>query len=319
MDSSTFINTPKAELHVHLEGAMRPDRIIEMANRSPGHPFNGVSVASLKERFATSSFEGFLENFMAGYRLLQRKEDFQIITEDLLADLEAKGVVAADILYSTGVNTQMYGMDLRTIHDGIEAGLAKFPKMRVRMVLDTVLNLGPEFMERTLDIVLTDRREWLGGFSVGGGLPDLDMTQFVHLFHKASKAGLFNAAHAGEVDSHRSIDTLLAETDVKRIAHGCNAIQSEETLKRLAEKGVMIDVCPTSNTYTGAVKDMAHHPVKKFVEAGIRISINTDDPLYFAADLEQEYQIVQDLLGYSDAQMKAIMADTLKAFDEAVA
>lgn len=318
MERGTFLSTPKAELHVHLEGAIRAERLIEFATRDPEHPFHGQTVEHLKTRFATSSFDGFLENFMAGYRLLQRKEDFQIVTEDLLADLEQKGVVAANILYSTGVYTQMLGVDLKTIHDGIAAGLAQFPELRVTMILDTVINLGPQFMERTLDMVLNDRREFLGGFSVGGGLPDLDMQTMVPLFDKASKAGLFNVAHAGEVDSHKSIDILLAETDVKRIAHGCNAIHSQNTLKRLADKRVMIDVCPTSNLFTGAVQSLDTHPLKTFFEAGIRVSINTDDPLYFAADLETEYQLAQDLLQCDDQTILAIMADSLKAYDEAI-
>ncbi len=311
MDKAEFVRTPKAELHVHLEGALDPARALALANESADHPWRGMSPVDLKRALATRNFDEFIERFMEGYRLLRTARHFQIAVEDLCANLEAQGVVYAEILYSPGFYIQRLGRRLTDIHDGIEAGLRAFPKLSPRFVLDTVLNLGFEFMARTLTEVLADRRPFLGGFSVGGGMPDLDMRRFTPLFHRAQEAGLSCVAHAGEVDSAANIEILVRETDVRRIAHGCAAADSPATLALLRRRGVAVDVCLTSNRRTGVVKDVKRSPILRFLEAGVPVSLNTDDPFYFETDLYGEYQTAQRELGFDDDRLRALMQSSL--------
>lgn len=316
MDLQTFAAVPKAELHVHLEGAMRLERVLEFARQRPKHPWYNINASVLAERFRTASFPQFLEQFMAGYHLLRESHHYQAITEDLCRTFEQQGVVAADVLYSPGVHMQMNKVALATIHDGIEAGLAHFPNLDIRFIVDTVINLGFDFMSRTLEGVLADRRSWLAGFSVGGGDPDLDMTSLVPLFHRASQAGLFCVAHAGEVDGPENIAILLRETDVVRIGHGCAALRSPEVMDLLRDRGTVVDVSPTSNLFTGAVDQIENHPLKAFVAHGIRVTLNTDDPLYFDTDLHREYERVRTEMGFSEEQVMALMRDSLEIIKE---
>lgn len=300
MDFDSFKAAAKAELHVHLEGSMRSDRLLAFAAQDREHPWHGMSLEALERLRKTTSFMEFIEIFKAGYRLLRTRSHYQAITEDLLEDLEAQGVTSADILYSPGVAIQMLGVDLAEVHAGIAAGLRQAPKIRTRFVLDTVINLGPAFMRRTLDAVLADAPDFVRGFCVGGGDPAFDMREIADLFAYANKNDLFCIAHAGEVDGPENIRILLDETPVRRIAHGCNAVKDAALLQRMAREGMAVDVCISSNLRTGVVADLSQHPLPAFAAAGVPFTLNTDDPFYFETDLYREYQLAMQLLPQAD-------------------
>ena len=313
MDRRTFHEVPKAELHVHLEGAMRPERVLAIAESRDDHPWKGLTVAALSARFAEAAadFPTFIDQFMTGYGLLSERDHFQMVTEDLCAEFERQGVVEAQVLYSPGVHFQQLGVPLAAIHDGIEAGLARFPRLKVAFILDTVINLGFDWMSRTLEAALADRRDWLKGFSIGGGDPDLDMTTMLPLFHRAHEAGLFCVAHAGEVDGAANIATLIRETDVLRIAHGCTAVRDETVMDLLRNRSVVVDVSVTSNLFTGSVASIEAHPLRRFLEHGIRVTINTDDPLYFGTDLYREYLRIHEEIGLDWSTLRGLMDQSL--------
>ena len=310
MDFKTFQAVPKAELHVHLEGAMTLERVLALAAEQPQHPWFGLSRQALVARFKTRNFDAFIQQFMNGYRLLRERRHFQQVTEDLCAGFEHMGVTAAHVLYSPGVYSQKLGVSVATIHDGIEAGLRAFPHLRVVFVIDTVLNLGFDFMQETLNRTLADRRSFVAGFSVGGGSPQLDMGAFVPLFHQATRAGLFCVAHAGEVDGPENIRILLEQTEVCRIAHGCSAVTDPAVLDLLRDRSIVVDVNLTSNLFTGTVDRLEHHPLPRFLEHGIAVTLNTDDPLYFDTDLYREYALAARL-GCDDGVLRRIMAQSL--------
>ena len=310
MNFEEFKKRPKGELHVHLEGALQPERLLEFA-AGTNHPWNGLSVTEFKEQLDTKTFMEFIDVFMKGYALLREARHYQAITEDLCQTFEEQGVVYAEVLYSPGVGIQKLGRSLKQIHDGIAAGLAHFPHIKVRFILDTVLNMGFNFMQTTLNEVLKDRRPFIEGFSVGGGVPTLNMGEFVPLFHQAHREGLFCVAHAGEVDGPENIRILAEETDIKRIAHGCNASKEPEVCDLMREKGIAVDVNLTSNLFTGVVARLEEHPIKLFMEKGLKITLNTDDPLYFHTNLFQEYQLAHEQLGIPMEKLLEFMDNAL--------
>ena len=292
-----WIKVPKAELHVHLEGSMKHERVLALARNKEKHPWHGFTADDLNSQLQTQGFEAFLQNYKNGLRLLSSSSDYQALTEDLCAEFVSQGVQAADVLYSPGPSTQILGVPLASIHSGIECGLKQFPKLRIRFVLDTVLNLGPDFMNKTLDAVLKDRPDFVKGFSVGGGIPDLNLNPFLFLFEKAQKSGLFCVAHCGEVDPAANIEKLIRETDVIRIAHAVRAPESQSVLKILKKRQIPIDVSLTSNLRTGVVASLDQHPLRTFQEWGIPFTINTDDPFYFQTNLINEYHVAAKLIG----------------------
>lgn len=286
--------------------------VLALAQQQVDHPWHGLTADQLRAQLHSGHFDGFVTQFIRGYRLLRNQDHFQAATESLCSELTRQGVVSADVLYSPGVYIQKLGVPLTAIHKGIAAGLRLFPNLRVRFVVDTVLNLGPAFMNRTLDSVLRDRPDFLAGFSVGGGVADLDMRLYLPLFHRAARAGLFLTAHAGEVDGPENILVLLQELDIAHIAHACRAVESPQVLALMRRRGVTVDVCPSSNLHTGVVKDLRKHPARVFAAEGIPITINTDDPFYFNTNLFREYQHFCQAMDWDDSQWSTLMWHSLK-------
>lgn len=310
MDRQSFLRLPKAERHVHLEGSFQVDTALALAAQQNDHPWCGLNVQQLKSHVAGArTFTAFLEVFIQGYRLLRTARDYQVVMEDLLTRFETEGVIAAEVLYSPGVACQNLGVSIRDIHDGIQHAL-RHSQIPVSMVLDTVLNLGPEFMGRTLALTLADRRDFLRGFSVGGGDASLSMVPFLPLFEKAQQSGLYCVAHAGEVDGTANIWTLLQHTDLLHIAHGCAAAEDPALLRALALRGISIDVCLTSNLCTGVVDTLTSHPVHAFIAYDVPFSLSTDDPFYFNTDLYHEYQLFSQLT--EPAQVERIALNSLE-------
>jgi len=295
----------KAERHIHLEGSMTTERVVQFAATDPAHPWHGLQAEDVRATLNEPGFPTFLENYKLGYSLLRTERDFQLITEDLCRSFEAHAVVRADVLYSPGPAIQKLGCSLKAIHRGIARGLDQFPNLEIRFILDTVINLGPAFMMETLNHVLLDQPGFLEGFSIGGGLPDLDMHTLLPLFERAAEAGLFLTAHCGEVDAPKNIQILIDHAPVKRIAHAIRAVEDQSVLESLRKNQVTIDVCLTSNLRTGVVEQLDKHPVHRFLECGIPITLNTDDPFYFETDLIREYELAESLIG-TDAVLMAV-------------
>ncbi|MCB9396732.1 MAG: hypothetical protein H6510_02835 [Acidobacteria bacterium] len=291
---TSFQAIPKTELHVHLEGAFDFPLALRLARQLPEHPWHDLAQSDLEKRFATADFSAFLQNFIEGYRLLNKAEDYQQLTEALLTRLERQGVVYAEVLYSPGVAFQKRGIPLAEIHRGMTAGLRQFPHIHVQWILDTVLNLGPEFMGHTLTQVLHNPPPQLGGFCVGGGDPDLVMDPFLPLFYRAQAAGLFCVAHVGEVDGPENIRTLVTETDLVRVIHAIALQRDPDLWPTLKKKGIAIDMCPTSNIRTGVVPSLKDHPLRRYFDAGLCVALSTDDPFYFQTDLRGEYDLLVD-------------------------
>lgn len=311
LDFHSFKHTPKAELHVHLEGAMQVQTVVDWVKQDANHPWHGEDASRLSQQFKMANFQEFIKAFMTGYKLLDSQQRYQQITEDLCSQLESQGVTYAEVLYSPGVQLQYYKRPLQPIHQGIAMGLRQFPNLHVRFILDTVLNLGFEFMQTTLNEVLAQRPAFLAGFSVGGGDPALKMDPFLPLFEKAQRAGLFCVAHAGEVDGPDNIRSLVENTDLLRIAHGCAAVEDSGVLELLKKRQITIDVCLTSNQKTGASADYELPPAETFLKHQIPITLNTDDPLYFCCDLFGEYNRAARELELSWDRLKRIMAHSL--------
>jgi adenosine deaminase len=265
----------------------------------PEHPWHGLTVSQIEDLTQPLGFLSFLECFKSAYQLLTLPGAWQRLTEDLCLYLESQGITKADVHYAPGVALQRHQVDLQRIHGEIEQGLRQFPAVSISWVLDTVINCGAPFMEETLRRVSRTPLSGLRGFSIGGGLPDLDMTSLLPLFDQAASQGLTLLAHVGEVDGWENIDILLEHTDIRRIAHGLAAAASERTLQRLARRKVMVDLCLTSNLCTQRVPHLDAHPLPQFLAAGVPVSLNSDDPFFFKTTLHSELATAANLVGES--------------------
>lgn len=282
---------PKVELHLHLEGTIAPRTLIELARR------NGVTLpandeAGVAELFRYRDFGEFLSVFMALARAIVCGEDFERLAYELGCDLAAQEVRYAEVMISP-MQYLNRGLDLREVIEGCMAGFARVERETgavIRLALDFGRQYGPEAAWPVLEIARQTRHLGVVGWSIGGNEIGHPPEPFAPLFAAAREAGLGLMAHAGEVVGPASVWGAIETLGVTRLGHGIRAAEDPALLVALRERGVVLDVCPTSNLLTGAVGTWPAHPLRRLYQAGVPVTINSDDPTFFATTLTEEYR-----------------------------
>lgn len=290
---AAVIALPKAELHLHLEGSVTPETAAELAARQ------GLSVTpeEVARRYATTDFAGFLDAYRWLTTLLRGPEEYRQIAEDLFVRLRAQGVVYAEITVSAGVLLRR-GQDL----EGIMAALAEAAAdaarqgLHVQWILDAVRQFGATAAVEVARRAVALRAAGVVAFGVGGdelGLPAEELAPACEL---ARAGGLHVVLHAGEIGGPESVRQAVEWLGAERIGHGLAVLHDPALARQLADAGVPLEVCPTSNLRTGALArqlgraaDLAAHPLPQFYRAGLRLALGSDDPAMFGTDLVNEY------------------------------
>lgn len=305
---------PKAELHLHLEGSIAPATLLEIAQR------NGVDIpardeAGVAQLFDYRNFHEFLTVFMALAQALRYGRDFEQIAYELGQHLHEQNVRYAEVMISPALYYKR-GLDLSEVVQGTVAGFARAERdfgVMMRLAFDYGRQFGVELAWELLEVAVGNMRHGVIAWSIGGDEVNNPPELFAEVFAAARRAGLHTMAHAGEVVGPPSVwgavDTLLAE----RLGHGIRSIGDPALLAHLAERGVVLDVCPTSNVRTGAVADFASHPLRKLFDAGVRVSINTDDPIFFATTMIDEYRLAAKAFGFGADELAAVTLDSVRA------
>ncbi len=309
---------PKAELHLHLRGAIPraylTDRFRKyppaqaLASAPPGqldwisrHPAVGrILVASdpaaeLDDLFRYDSFEEFLAAYLFTAFFVREVEDFRDLVAGVREGLRAQNITYAEITVSIPEYLQQ-GLPLEGILDVLREDPPAPPKLR--WIVDLVRNYGPDAAESMLERVLPVRPPTLVGVTLGGAEHLYPPQQFERAYALAREGGLRTTVHAGEALGPESVWRALQSLDVERIGHGVRAIEDPALVSYLAERKIPLEICPTSNIQTGVFPTMSAHPVREFYEAGVPLSINTDDPTFFGISLADELARLQSL-GFS--------------------
>ncbi|GGR71312.1 aminodeoxyfutalosine deaminase [Nocardioides luteus] len=314
-DLKTFIaGLPKAELHVHHVGSASPRIVAELAARHPG--VVPADEELLKDYFTFSDFAHFIEVYLSVVDLVRTPEDIRYLTYEIARDLaQTQQVRYAELTCTpyTSVRPDLAERPAGTGHTGmpIEAYTEALEDARVgaerdfgitlRWIYDIPGEAGLPAADATLTYAVDHGPEALIGFGLGGPEVGVPRPQFERYFDAARAAGLRSLPHAGETTGPQTIWDALNVLKAERIGHGTSAAQDPDLLAHLAEHRIPLEVCPSSNIATGAVATLAEHPLKTFVDAGIPVTINSDDPPMFATTLNQEYEIAADLLGLDAA------------------
>ena len=295
---------PKAELHVHLEGAIRPPRLLRILQRH-GRRAEFRTAEDLAFLYQHANFTEFLEHFRFAVLALRDVQDVHDVALDLCQELSAQNVVYAEVIFSAGIFMRQ-GMPLEELlaatseaadAAGRDAGPAG--EARYNFTIDLVRNFGPEFAVHTAEALGRAAHPRVVGVHLGGDEVRFPAALFATAFHVAREAGLGRAAHAGETAGADSIWDAVARLGVQRIGHGIRCLEDETLVEELAASGVTLEVCPTSNVCTGVVPDLAHHPLPELVRRGLRVTLGADDPSFFATDLTRELQVAHATLGLS--------------------
>ncbi len=291
----------KAELHLHLEGAIAPATLIEL---SPG-----LSLDEARHYYDFSDFAGFLRAYKRTHLLLHGPEAFALITRRLIEHLSTQGVTHVEINVSVGVMIWR-GFDIDACFAAI-AGAAAGSPFPVRFIFDAVRNFSLDDAWRVAQAAARHRPEGVAGFGIGGDEKAGPAKKFAEVFRWARAQGLHLAPHAGEVDGPDSVWQAL-ECGAERIGHGIRSVDDPVLVRHLADHAIPLEVCVTSNVRTGAVASLAAHPLRKLYDAGVPVVLNTDDPAMFGATLVGEYELARSAFGFSDAELAALAAGSLR-------
>jgi len=287
---------PKAELHLHLEGSVEPETLHEL---DPA-----TSVEEFRELYRYGDFDAFLRAFGAVSKRLQTPEDYGLIARRLLERLAAQNVRYAEIIVSAGV-VLWKKQDFAPLFDAISAAAAG-SVVEVRWILDAVRQFGvePAMAVAKLAAERVDRQ--VVGFGIGGSEERGPAEWFTEVFSFAKSAGLHLTAHAGESMGPESVWAALG-LGAERIGHGIAAARDEKLMAHLREHDIPLEICITSNLVTGVVARLEDHPVRQLFDAGVPITLNTDDPAMFGCTLTGEYKLAARQFGFNEEEVRKIV------------
>ncbi|WP_343245135.1 adenosine deaminase [Streptomyces sp. SID14478] len=313
----TFIaGLPKAELHVHHVGSASPRIVSTLAAR---HPDSKVPTdpEALADFFTFRDFAHFITVYLSVVDLIRTPEDVRLLTYEVARDMARQNVRYAELTLTPFSSTRR-GIDARAFMDAIEdarkAAESEFGTV-LRWCFDIPGEAGLEAAEETARLATDDalRPEGLVSFGLGGPEIGVPRPQFKPYFDRAIAAGLRSVPHAGETTGPETVWDALTHLRAERIGHGTTSVQDPKLLAHLAEHGVPLEVCPTSNIATRAVATLDEHPLKQFVDAGVTVTINSDDPPMFSTDLNNEYAVAARLLGLDERGLAALAKNAVTA------
>lgn len=309
------MNLKKAELHVHLEGTIPPDLAVKLAKRNNLTLPDGL-IAPDGISYLSKNFLDFLKVYDTLAAVIKAPRDYYDITFDYLRANALEHAIYVEMMYSPDHAEQSSGIPsaehLAAIQQAIDDAKAQFGIVG-RILITAVRHFGVDAVERVARQAHQNKFPCVTGFGLGGDEGNFPPKLFTKAYQIAADAGLECTVHAGEFASAAGMVEAMEHLPIKRIGHGVNAIHSPETMAMVKDKGIALELCPTSNIFLGLFKDMNSHPFPKFYEAGIQISISSDDPPFMSTTLAREYQQVQQAYQYSDDTMNDITRMAINA------
>jgi aminodeoxyfutalosine deaminase len=301
---------PKAELHLHLEGAIEAATLLELKHR---HGQSG-SLAEVDKLYRYSDFEGFLMAFKAVTEHLRSPEDYELITYSLMQQLKEENILHAEIYVSVGV-CLWRNQDFPAIFEGLERGRQRGERdfgISVLWIFDAVRHFGAEAAQKVFELAVRYRDRNVIAVGIGGDEQKAKPELFRDSYAYAADNGLHLTAHAGETAGPESIWGAI-NLRAERVGHGLTAAQDPDLVEELAQRQVPIEVCITSNVRTGCCKTVSEHPVKQYFDHGLMITLNTDDPAMFGTTLSHEYQLAQQAFGFTDEHLRELARNSFEA------
>lgn len=294
---------PKVELHLHLEGAAPPDFIRTLAAEQRTD-ISGIFDETGAYKWA--DFAEFLRVYEAACSVLTGPDEFRRLTEAVLAEQASHNVLYTEIFLAPDLcgdgSPAAWDEHLDAILQGAANGRAAHG-IEARFISTCVRHFGPDKAMATARMS-ADTADRLAGFGMGGEERHLMPADFAPAFKIAEEAGLPLTCHAGEIEGPHMVAATLDAINVARIGHGVRAIEDPDLVRRLAETGVVLEVNPGSNVSLSVVPDWPSHPITRLRDAGVRVTVSTDDPPYFHTDMTSEYENLIAHQGWDEAALR---------------
>ncbi|TIM39001.1 MAG: adenosine deaminase [Mesorhizobium sp.] len=302
----------KAELHCHIEGAAAPELVIRQAQKYG----KDISPYIQDGSFVWHDFSSFLAAYDFSSDLFRTEEDYARLADHYLTSLARDGAIYSEIFTSPD-HAGKAGLSPRAYTDALGEGMARAKAktgIEGRMIVTGVRNAGVESIEQAARFAARCGHPLVTGFGVAGDERMGDLEDYVRAFEIAREAGLGITVHAGELMGWESVEAALDHIRPARIGHGVRAIENPDLVRRIADEGVVLECCPSSNIALKVFDSFADHPFPALLAAGCKVTLNSDDPPYFRTSLKREYDIAAEHFSMND---KALAAVTRTAIDAA--
>src|ERR1035437_3663751 len=308
---------PKAELHLHLEGTILPSTLVELSARHDARPLTLPEAESL---YRFTDFSGFLEAFKAVTRLLIGPEDYELAAWRMIERLAEQGVVHAEVYISVGVIYVWRNQDpaaFEPIFAGLERARERGQRelgLSLYWIFDAVRHFTVEQAGRVFlkAAELKPAHPSIIGIGLGGDERRTGSEPFRALYAQAREAGLRLTNHAGETTGPEAIREALA-IGSERIGHALSAIKDFYLIQELKERGTPLELNPTSNVRTGVCPSFAVHPLRRYFDLGLVVTLNSDDPAFFGSDLVNEYMLAHIEQGFTAEELRQLAANSIRA------
>jgi adenosine deaminase len=303
---------PKAELHVHLEGTAPPELIRRLAERN-GLPLPDGVLAG-PNGFRYDDFLDFLRTYDLAASVIRTGEDYRDIVYEYLVSCAREGAVYVELTASPD-HAALVGLSDEEHLDGIARGIDDARAehgIEGRILISCVRNFGVERALRVARHAAERPHRYVVGFSMAGDEQNFPAGDYAEPFEIAAAAGLGCTVHAGEWAGPESVRAAL-ELPITRIAHGVRSIEDPALVEELAEREIVLEVCPTSNVVLGVFPTYEEHPLPQLIEAGVRVTLGSDDPPYFGASIGGEYAIAGERMGLGDTLLREVTRTAVSA------
>jgi aminodeoxyfutalosine deaminase len=290
------VTFPKIELHVHLEGTMRPETLLEIARRND-YALPAETVEDVAALYDFRDFAHFIEVWVLTTNALRTAEDFRQLLVDYAAEAASHGAVYIEGIFSPAERVRR-GVSWEELFEGYCDGAQEARELHgveVRLTPDITRGFTLDEAEETVRWAARYRDRGVVGVGLGGLESEFAPEPYSPAFERARDEGLASVPHAGEVAGPDSVRSALEVLGAVRVRHGIRSVEDPGLVDELRDRALVLDVCPISNVRTGAVRSLAEHPLRQLVTAGVHCSVSTDDPAMFDTDLTHDYEAAASL------------------------
>ena len=308
-----IVSLPKAELHLHIEGTLEPEMAFRLAAKH-GVVLPYASVEAMRQAYQFTNLQSFLDIYYAGADLLRDEADFHALTAAYLRKAHEQGVVHVEIFFDPQTHTQR-GVAFASVVGGIRRALLEAERdwgITHRLILCFLRHLSAEEAMRTLEEALA-YRDVISAVGLDSSESGHPPAKFAAVFERARRAGLLTVAHAGEEGPAHYISEALDILQVRRIDHGVRCEEDPELVRRLVRDRVPLTVCPLSNVKLQVFDRIESHNLKRLLDLGLCVTVNSDDPAYFGGYVLENYLAVQQALDLSKADVARLARNSIEA------
>jgi adenosine deaminase len=304
---------PKAELHLHIEGTFEPELMFKIARRN-NISINYKSIDELKKAYSFNNLQEFLDIYYAGASVLLHVQDFHDLTWAYLNKVHEQNLIHTEIFFDPQTHTDR-GLSFDTVIQGIRSALDDGKEklgISSKLIMCFLRHLDEAAAFETLNQALP-YKNWIAGVGLDSSEMGHPPSKFQRVFSKARDEGFITVAHAGEEGPAEYVWEAINLLKVSRIDHGNRSLDDEQLIKYLIETQIPLTVCPLSNLELKVVNDLKDHPLLKLMEAGLMVTINSDDPAYFGGYMNENYSQIASALNLTKEQITQLAKNSFKS------